>query len=104
MVNIDNNSYSKTSSNTINNGVIKTYNAFALIGFIRFLEGYYMMFVTKQLAVGVIGYHIIYTIEDVVMIYIPFVDKTKKFEVNLDEQKYLKMFQSIDLRQNFYYR
>ena len=71
MVNIDNNSYSKTSSNIINNGVIKTYNAFALIGFIRFLEGYYMTFVTKQLAVGVIGYHIIYTIEDLKWHFVP---------------------------------
>lgn len=104
MVNIDNNPYAKAiSSNLTNNGIIRTYNALALIGFIRFTEGYYMMFVTKQTEVAVVGYHIFYSIDDVVMIYIPFTDKAKR-EANLDEQKYLKMFQLIDLRQNFYYR
>lgn len=101
MVNIDNNI--KQSTNALNNGVLRTYNALALIGFIRFLEGYYMIFITKQTPIAFIGYHTIYTIDDIIMIYIPYViDKTKK-EANLDEQKYLKMFQTIDFKQNFYY-
>lgn len=63
-----------------------------------------MILVTKQLPVAILGYHVIYTIEDVTMVYIPYSDKNNATEVNLDEQKYLKTFQLIDLRQNFYYR
>jgi hypothetical protein len=47
-----------------------------------------MIFITKQSQVAVIGYHVVYTIDDALMIYIPFIDKTKK-ESNLDEIKYL---------------
>jgi hypothetical protein len=46
-----------------------------------------MILVTKQQPVAVLGYHNIYTIEDINMIYIPYVDKKNK-EVNLDEQKF----------------
>ena len=53
--------------------------------------------------VAVLGYHTIYTIEDVLMVYIPYIQKQLK-EINLEEQKYLKMFQLVDMRQNFYYR
>ena len=55
-------------------------------GFIRFLEGYYMLLISKKLPVAVLGYHSIYTIEEVSMVYIPYADKTAK-EANLEEQK-----------------
>lgn len=88
-----------------NNGIstIKSYKAFGLVGFIRFLEGYYMILITKQIPVAILGYHIIYTIADAIIIYIPYEDKTQQKEPNLDEQRYLKLFQTIDLRQNFYF-
>lgn len=62
-----------------------------------------MLLVTKQIPVAILGYHVVYTIEDMSMVYIPYVEKSNKKELNLEEQKYVKMFQSIDLRQNFYY-
>jgi len=40
-------------------------------GFVRFLEGYYMILITKRKTVAVIGGHKIFKIEDTVMIYIP---------------------------------
>ena len=48
-----------------------------------------MIIITKQLPIAILGYHIIYTIEDVSMIYVPFVDKnvSKTQEINMDEQK-----------------
>ena len=45
-----------------------------------------MLLITKKLPVAVLGYHTIYTIDDVAMIYIPFMDKINK-EPNLEEQK-----------------
>ncbi|XP_043528392.1 polyphosphoinositide phosphatase isoform X2 [Frieseomelitta varia] len=74
--------------------------AFGLLGFVRFLEGYYIILVTKRRKVAVIGHHTIYKIEDTSMIYIPN-DTIRVFHP--DEQRYVKMFQSIDLSSNFYF-
>ncbi|KAL6438360.1 hypothetical protein ACFW04_004485 [Cataglyphis niger] len=74
--------------------------ALALLGFVRFLEGYYIILVTKRRRVAVIGHHTIYKIEDTSMIYIPN-DIVRVFHP--DEQRYVKMFQSIDLSSNFYF-
>nr|CAD7393516.1 unnamed protein product [Timema cristinae] len=70
-------------------------------GFVRFLEGYYIILVTKRRRVAVIGHHTLYKIEDTSMIYIP---NDGVRTTHPDEQRYLKMFQSIDLSSNFYFR
>nr|CAD7601108.1 unnamed protein product [Timema genevievae] len=69
--------------------------------FVRFLEGYYIILVTKRRRVAVIGHHTLYKIEDTSMIYIP---NDGVRTTHPDEQRYLKMFQSIDLSSNFYFR
>ena len=84
----------------IGSGLIKTVSAFGIAGFVRFLEGYYIVLITKRRKVGVIGQHTIYKIEDTSMFYIPH-DTVK--EQHSDEQRYLKMFQTIDLSSNFYF-
>ena len=55
----------------IGSGLTKNVSAFGLVGFVRFLEGYYIILMTKRRKVGVIGHHTIYKIEDTAMIYIP---------------------------------
>ena len=95
----------QTTSGGGSGAIIRKIHGYVLVGFIKFTEGYYMILVTKQMPVAILGYHVLFTIEDVAMIYVPYIpDKSNIKETNLDEQKYLKMFQSIDLRQNFYYR
>jgi len=42
-----------------------------LVGFVRFLEGYYMVLITKRRRVALIGCHTIFKIEDTCMVYIP---------------------------------
>lgn len=42
-----------------------------LAGFVRFLEGYYIVLITKRRKMADIGGHSIYKIEDTTMIYIP---------------------------------
>lgn len=64
------------------------------------MEGYYIILITKRRTVAVIGHHSIYKIEDTSMIYIP-KDTVRLFHP--DEQRYVKMFQSIDLSSNFYF-
>ncbi|CAH0714270.1 unnamed protein product, partial [Brenthis ino] len=81
-------------------GLNKLVSAFGIVGFIRFLEGYYIILVTKRRKIAVIGSHSIYKIEDTAMIYIPN-DSSKP--PHPDEQRYAKMFLAIDLSTNFYY-
>lgn len=69
-------------------------------GFIRFLEGYYIILVRKRRKIAAIGSHSIYKIEDTATIYIP--NESNK-PPHPDEQRYLKMFLAIDLSTNFYY-
>lgn len=70
-------------------------------GFVRLLEGYYMILITKRRRVAVIGREIIYKIEDTYMMYLP----NDAYRIpNVNEPRYLKIFQSVDLSSNFYFR
>ena len=40
-------------------------------GFVRFLEGFYMILITKRRRVATIGPHSVYKIEDTSTLYIP---------------------------------
>lgn len=75
-------------------------SAYGVLGFIRFMESYYMILVTKRTKCGVIDKHIIYTIKDTHMIRIcePSVKQTHPLE-----QRYQRMFTNIDLNSNFYF-
>ncbi|XP_050728957.1 polyphosphoinositide phosphatase-like isoform X2 [Eriocheir sinensis] len=81
-------------------GLMRTVSAFGIVGFVRFLEGYYIILVTKRRKVAVIGLHTIYKVEDTTMIYIPHESVRKAHD---DEPKYVKLFQNIDLSSNFYF-
>ncbi|VDP04813.1 unnamed protein product [Soboliphyme baturini] len=74
--------------------------AYGVVGFVRFTTGYYVILITKAVPVAKIGYEIIYKIEDTAMFYIP-LDRSKTR--NAKEQRYLKIFQSVDLSTNFYF-
>lgn len=80
-------------------GLVRTMSAFGILGFVRFLEGYYIVLITKRRKIATIGYHSVYKIEDTACIYIPCDGPSK----NPDEMRYLKLFQSIDLSSNFYF-
>lgn len=54
-------------------GIIKIGTARGLLGFVRFLEGYYLLLVTKRRKVGELRGHGIYTIEATSML--PFSNK-----------------------------
>ncbi|XP_014283079.1 polyphosphoinositide phosphatase [Halyomorpha halys] len=75
-------------------------SAFGIVGFVRFLEGYYLLLITKRRRVAALGLHYIYKIEDTTMIYIP---NESSRTSHPDEARYVKMFQSIDLSSNFYF-
>ncbi|KAF6020215.1 FIG4 [Bugula neritina] len=82
---------SKSSFNKIASG-------HALAGFVRFMEGYYLILVTQRVKVAKIGSHVIYRVQGTNMIYIPGNSATHP-----DESRYLKLFESVDLSNNFYF-
>ncbi|KFM61070.1 Polyphosphoinositide phosphatase, partial [Stegodyphus mimosarum] len=48
-----------------------TISSFGIVGFVKFLEGYYLILITKRKRVAYIGHHTIYKIQDTCMVYIP---------------------------------
>ncbi|KAK6729147.1 hypothetical protein RB195_006284 [Necator americanus] len=74
-------------------------NAFGLLGVVRFLEGYYLIIVTKANIIASFGYHSIFKIAEVAMISIAM----DGLSTSTEEQRYVKIFQSVDLSTDFYF-
>ncbi|KAJ3056503.1 phosphatidylinositol-3,5-bisphosphate 5-phosphatase [Rhizophlyctis rosea] len=72
-----------------------------MTGFVRFLEGYYIILITKRSAVALIGGHYIYHIDDTMLISIP--GPNARMERKPDESRYLQIFSQVDLSKNFYF-
>ncbi|XP_058975883.1 polyphosphoinositide phosphatase-like [Musca domestica] len=83
-------------------GQPKVTSAYGVLGFVRFLEGYYLILVTKRKSCAHLGMHLIYTIKDTVMVKVNEPSNTLKTP-HPYEERYKKMFQNIDLRSNFYF-
>ncbi|GAB1295054.1 Polyphosphoinositide phosphatase [Apodemus speciosus] len=81
-------------------GLFRAVSAFGVVGFVRFLEGYYIVLITKRRKMADIGGHAIYKIEDTSMIYIP---NDSVRVTHPDEARYLRIFQNVDLSSNFYF-
>eukprot|EP01135_Chromosphaera_perkinsii_P003916 Nk52_evm17s262 gene=Nk52_evmTU17s262 len=87
--------------NKASGGLERVLSAFGIFGMVRFLEGYYIIFITKRRRVALIGAHHVYKIEDTVMI--PVASGVSKLPKNEYESRYVKIFQNVDLSSNFYY-
>ncbi|KAM4772020.1 polyphosphoinositide phosphatase [Rhinophrynus dorsalis] len=81
-------------------GLSRAVSAFGIVGFVQFLEGYYIVLITKRRKMADIGGHAIYKIEDTSMIYIP---NDSVRVTHPDEARYLRIFQNVDLSSNFYF-
>ncbi|XP_072306371.1 polyphosphoinositide phosphatase-like [Eucyclogobius newberryi] len=81
-------------------GLSRAVSAFGIVGFVRFLEGYYIVLITKRREMADIGGHSIYKIEDISTIYIP--NESVRI-THPDEARYVRIFQNVDLSSNFYF-
>ncbi|XP_056150292.1 polyphosphoinositide phosphatase isoform X1 [Lampris incognitus] len=81
-------------------GLSRALSACGIVGFVRFLEGYYIVLITKRRKMADIGGHSIYKIEDTSMIYIP---NDSVRVTHPDEARYVRIFQNVDLSSNFYF-
>ncbi|ORZ14234.1 SacI homology domain-domain-containing protein [Absidia repens] len=73
---------------------------YGMIGFIRFTQGWYMIFITKRKQVALLGGHYVYHIDETQLVPIGLQVKIDK---NSDEGRYIATFQNIDLTKNFYF-
>jgi hypothetical protein len=80
---------------------------FGIAGFIKIVDGYSVVLITKRKEVGIIGPHRIYTIEETKMIPLtpPSGKKAKLGTGNASplESKYRKIFSSVDMNKDFYF-
>jgi hypothetical protein len=74
--------------------------AYCVLGFIRFLKGYYIILVTKRKRVAKIMRHSIYTIKD--MQLVPLYTNTTTQNRD-DENRYINYFQQVQIDQGFYF-
>lgn len=81
-------------------GLNRTVSAFGIVGFVRFLEGYYIILITKRRRIAIVGHHTIYKVEDTRMVYLP---NNTDHSIHPDENRYVKIFQNVDLSSNFYF-
>ena len=82
-------------------GLVQVASAFGIVGLVRFLEGYYLILITKRKLVANIGGHMIYKIEDTSLY--PISNPSSNPAPHPCESKYLKIFQNVDLSSNFYF-
>ncbi|KAI9106321.1 SacI homology domain-containing protein [Phlyctochytrium arcticum] len=82
-------------------GLHKVCSFFGIIGFVRFLEGYYIIALMKRSAVALIGGHYVYHIDETMLISIP--GPNTKLEKKPDEARYQQVFSQVDLSKNFYF-
>ncbi|KAI7860657.1 SacI homology domain-containing protein [Circinella umbellata] len=73
---------------------------YGIVGFIRFTQGWYMIFITNVKQVALIGGHYVYHIDETRLVPI---GPQVKVDKNSDEARYIATFQNIDLTKNFYF-
>lgn len=81
-------------------GVTKTVSSFGLLGFVRFLHGYYLILIIKRRKVASVGFHTIFKVEDTKLVYIP---NRQPTELISEEARHVRAFNNIGLSSNFYF-
>jgi hypothetical protein len=98
--------YDEQSINSILHmtSAIKVCTVYGIIGFIRFVSGYYMFLITSVSPIGSIGRHQIYTINETQLIYITNPSCENNVSINSKlEAKYRQLFLMLDCSKNFYF-
>jgi phosphatidylinositol 3,5-bisphosphate 5-phosphatase len=86
-------------------GGLKTrFNAWALLGFTRFTDVYYMLLVTKRTQAAMLGGHYIYQVDATELIPLT-TGSSSRFprDRNAEEARYLGIFANVELNKSFYY-
>ncbi|RHZ08102.1 hypothetical protein DYB31_001454 [Aphanomyces astaci] len=96
-------------------GLVRAFSAVAIVGFVKFLQGYYLVLATQRRKIGCIGGHYIYAIQSVQYLAIrqpaatdgtPWTWVNRWFNpdaVEDAEDRYSVLFKLVDLTKDFYY-
>ena len=77
--------------------------AYGILGFVRFLKGFYLIMIMQRKRVAKIGKHSIYQIKDIQMVTLFRTTNAISRQTSDDEAKYLQIFNRIDIHTGFYY-
>lgn len=77
--------------------------AYGIVGFIKFMESYYLILVTKRRQIGSICGHAIYSIEESQFITVPHPCVQTEVSQSKDEQRYKKLLLGVDLTKDFFF-
>ncbi|KAJ3383720.1 phosphatidylinositol-3,5-bisphosphate 5-phosphatase [Entophlyctis sp. JEL0112] len=87
-----------------NGSLRKVVSCAGIVGFVKFLEGYYIILITKRSPVALIGGHYVYHIDDTLILNISEPVENELLEKrSIGEAKYLQTFCQVDLTKNFYF-
>ncbi|PWY87067.1 polyphosphoinositide phosphatase Fig4 [Aspergillus sclerotioniger CBS 115572] len=79
-------------------------SAWALLGFIRFTDAYYMLLVTKRSQVAMLGGHYVYQIDGTELISLTTSSSSRlRPEKNPEEARYIAILNNLDLTRSFYF-
>ncbi|XP_010537649.1 PREDICTED: phosphoinositide phosphatase SAC5-like isoform X2 [Tarenaya hassleriana] len=84
-------------------GIEEVTTCYGIIGFVRFLEPYYMLVITKRKKMGAICGHTVYGIMESRMITIPNHNVLSEVAESLAENRYKKLLSMVNLRKDFYF-
>ena len=72
-----------------------------MLGFVKFLKGYYLLLISAKKKVARIGYHDIYQVKDMKMV--PLFRSSHVTQHNSDEAHYVDLFKQIKISEGFYF-
>ncbi|CAM6086971.1 unnamed protein product [Calypogeia fissa] len=89
--------------NLATGGLTEVTKAYGIVGFIKFLDSYYMILVTKHRQIGTLCGHAIYAIEDSQLITIPHSSVQTDVASSKAELRYKKLLSGVDLTKDFFF-
>lgn len=84
-------------------GLMLVTKCYGIVGFIKFLEPYYMILVTKRRQIGTICGHIVYGISESQIITVPHSTVLTNLSNSKDEQRYKRLLSTVDLTKDFFF-
>ncbi|KAI5083930.1 hypothetical protein GOP47_0000099 [Adiantum capillus-veneris] len=84
-------------------GVNFVTKAYGIVGFIKFLEPYYMILITKRRLLGNICGHAIYGVGESLLLTVPHPSVLSSIARLKAESRYKRLFTSIDLTKDFFF-
>lgn len=87
------------NGNRATGGLKLVVQCFGIFGFVKILEGFYVILITKRSPVALLGGHYIYHIDDTNMINIA----GTRTATTPEQARYLQIFEQVDITKNFYF-